>query len=90
MNSIEPFSFETITNFDEHIRQSIPNYDLLSDSIISLAPYFLKPYSAVIDLGCSTGKLLEAIPYEGRKLGYDKSPNLLPSSHDLQVLCAKT
>lgn len=82
MNSIKPFSFETITNFDEHIAQSIPNYDLLFDSIVSLAPYFLKPSTALIDLGCSTGKLLEAITHEGRKIGYDKSSNLLPTSHD--------
>ena len=75
------FSFETIENFDDHIAKSIPNYDLLVQSIVSLAPYFLTPEPAIIDLGCSTGKLLEAIPFEGRKLGYDKSENLLPTSH---------
>jgi hypothetical protein len=35
------FSFETIENFDDHIAKSIPNYDLLVQSIVSLAPYFL-------------------------------------------------
>jgi len=80
MNSTKTFSFNSIKNFDKHIAQSIPNYDLLFDSIVSLAPYFLYPQSAIIDLGCSTGKLLETIPYDGRKIGYDISDNLLPQS----------
>ena len=81
MSSINGFSFDTIQNFDDHIARSIPNYDLLVESIVSLAPYFLAPDPAIIDLGCSTGKLLEAIPFQGRKIGFDKSENLLPSSH---------
>ena len=81
MISSDRFSFETIENFDDHIAKSIPNYDLLVQSIVSLVPYFLTPDPAIIDLGCSTGKLLEAIPFEGRKIGYDKSENLLPVSH---------
>ena len=83
MNFTKTFSFNSVKNFDAHIAKSIPNYDLLFDSIVSLAPYFLYPQSTIIDLGCSTGKLLEAIPYEGRKIGYDLSENLLPSSHRL-------
>lgn len=83
MSSTEKFSFNSIKNFDEHIAKSIPNYQLLHEAIISLVPYFLTPNDAVIDLGCSTGKLLEAIPFDGRKIGYDTSPNLLPSSHGL-------
>ena len=30
------FSFQTIKNFDDHIKQSIPNYDLLSEAIINM------------------------------------------------------
>jgi len=81
MNSTNKFSFDTIKNFDDHIAKSIPNYDLLCESIISLVPNFLTPNTAIIDLGCSTGKLLESIPFDGRKIGYDKSKNLLPASH---------
>jgi tRNA (cmo5U34)-methyltransferase len=36
----------------------------------------------VIDLGCSTGKLLERLPHRGRKVGIDIADNLLPESHD--------
>ena len=35
----------------------------------------------VIDLGCSTGKLLERLPYLGKKIGIDIADNLLPESH---------
>lgn len=82
MSSTEAFSFKNIKNFDDHIAQSIPNYDLLVESILSVAPYFLTPDAGIIDLGCSTGKLIEAIPYSGHKIGYDISQNLLPVSNE--------
>jgi tRNA (cmo5U34)-methyltransferase len=80
---IEPFSFETIKNFDDHISKSIPNYDLLTDAIRTIVPYFLQDDGAIVDLGCSTGTLLESIKFDGFKLGIDNSKNLLPESHDL-------
>jgi len=76
------FSFDTIDNFDEHISQSIPNYHLLADAICDLSTFFLQKDTHVVDLGCSTGRLLERIPFEGEKIGIDISANLLPSSHD--------
>ena len=82
MSSTEPFSFETITDFDDHIAKSIPNYHLLNDSVRDLATFYAKEDFSVVDLGCSTGKLLESIPFEGTKLGIDISGNLLPESHD--------
>jgi tRNA (cmo5U34)-methyltransferase len=76
------FSFDTIRDFDEHIKLSIPNYDILAESIVNLSRYFTIDGTAVIDLGCSTGRILEAIPHDGKKLGLDNSSNLLPHSHD--------
>jgi tRNA (cmo5U34)-methyltransferase len=61
MSSTEPFSFDTINNFDEHIAQSIPNYHTLTEAICDLSTYFMTEDTQVIDLGCSTGKLLERI-----------------------------
>lgn len=80
MNSTEPFSFETIENFDDHIAKSIPNYHLLSDAVCDLASFFLRPEFKLIDIGCSTGRLLRAIPFNGEKIGIDISQNLLPRS----------
>jgi tRNA (cmo5U34)-methyltransferase len=82
MSSTEPFSFDTITDFDDHIAKSIPNYHLLNDSVRDLATFYAKEDFSIVDLGCSTGKLLESIPFEGAKLGIDISGNLLPDSHD--------
>jgi tRNA (cmo5U34)-methyltransferase len=76
------FSFDTITDFDDHIAKSIPNYHLLNDSVRDLSTFYTKEDFSIIDLGCSTGKLLESIPFEGAKLGIDISGNLLPDSHD--------
>lgn len=78
MSSTERFSFDTIQNFDEHISQSIPNYNLLVDAIVSVSEFVVKPESAVIDLGCSTGALLKVIPHNGEKIGIDIAENLLP------------
>jgi tRNA (cmo5U34)-methyltransferase len=82
MSSTEPFSFDTITDFDDHIAKSIPNYHLLNDSVRDLATFYAKEDFSIVDLGCSTGKLLESISFEGAKLGIDISGNLLPDSHD--------
>jgi len=82
MNSTEPFSFDTIDNFDEHIAQSIPNYHTLTEAICDLSTYFMTEDTQVIDLGCSTGKLLERLPHRGKKVGIDIADNLLPESHD--------
>tara|TARA_Y100000816_G_scaffold64503_3_gene42770 strand:+ start:22864 stop:23556 length:693 start_codon:yes stop_codon:yes gene_type:complete len=47
--------------FDEHIDKSIRGYqDLLSD-IVSLSRYFVEKETNVYDIGCSTGKLTEAM-----------------------------
>ncbi len=80
MSSTEPFSFDTIRNFDEHINNSIPNYDLLQDAILSISEFITMPETVVIDLGCSTGKLLKRMKHNGRKVGIDWSDNLLPPS----------
>lgn len=73
------FSFDTVSNFDEHIAQSIPNYDLLFDLVVNVAPFFLRKGKSFVDLGCSTGALLEAVEHDGPKVGVDVSSNLLPA-----------
>jgi len=82
MSSTEPFSFDTIENFDDHIAQSIPNYHTLTEAICDLSTHFMTEDTQVIDLGCSTGKLLERLPHRGKKVGIDIADNLLPESHD--------
>lgn len=74
--SLKPFSFDTIENFDEHIQKSIPNYDLLFDSLLRIADYFKDDTKRIYDLGCSTGKFLQTIEFNGDKIGIDKAKHL--------------
>lgn len=82
MNSIKPFSFNTIEDFDNHIEKSIANYSILAETIKNISQFFLVEDTVLIDIGCSTGKMLEAIIHDGLKLGVDNSENLLPKSHN--------
>jgi len=75
------FDFDSIKNFDEHIDRSIPNYDILFESILRVSEYFIIDTKAIYDIGCSTGKLLlklyESYP-DVKMVGLDNSSNLLP------------
>jgi tRNA (cmo5U34)-methyltransferase len=74
------FDFNSIENFDDHIDSSIPSYGVLAQTIKNLSPWFLSPSKSIVDLGCSTGKLLESISHDGMKYGVDIATNLLPES----------
>jgi tRNA (cmo5U34)-methyltransferase len=73
----EKFDFNTIQDFDNHIDKSIPNYNILISTILSISDYFITKDTTIYDLGCSTGKLLIDIDYPNLKIGYDNS-NLMP------------
>ena len=80
---MKEFSFNTINNFDDHIMKSIPNYDVLINTILSMSEYFLEKGTNIYDLGCSTGKLLKSLPNsnENNKIGYDNA-SLMPESNE--------
>jgi len=79
------FSFDTISNFDKHILESIPNYDVLFSSINKLTDYFRNDSKKIYDIGCSTGNLLNYIArttnFKGEMIGLDYSINLLPKEN---------
>ncbi len=45
--------------------------------------YFIDKDTTIYDLGCSTGKLLRAIPFDNLKIGYDNS-KLLPKTEEIE------
>ena len=47
--------------FDEHINRSIRGYSDLLQDVISLSRYFIEDETNVLDIGCSTGKITEAM-----------------------------
>jgi tRNA (cmo5U34)-methyltransferase len=67
------FSFDTVKDFDNHINNSIKGYDLLDYLILNLCSFFTKEETLVIDLGCTTGRLLDKInkKYNSDCIGYD-------------------
>jgi len=81
---MKKFDFNTIHDFDGHILQSIPNYDILFNSILRISDYFRDPSKHIYDVGCSTGKLMKYInkveKYNGPMIGLDNSRNLLPEN----------
>lgn len=47
--------------FDNHIDMSIRHYSSLVDDIVSMSDYFVEEGTEVVDIGCSTGKMLDRI-----------------------------
>ena len=55
------FSKEVSKNFDDHVKKSVLFYDVSHEIILGLSDFFLKDSSCCIDLGSSTGILLQKI-----------------------------
>lgn len=47
--------------FDNHIEKSIRGYNHLHDDVVNLSRYYVEDYTNVVDIGCSTGKTIEAM-----------------------------
>jgi tRNA (cmo5U34)-methyltransferase len=57
--------------FDNHIDKSIRSYKILHDDIVAMSQYFIEDNTRTVDVGCSTGKTIEAMI----KLNQDTAPN---------------
>lgn len=56
------FSFANFADdFESHIHNSIRGYDDLRKDCLSFSRYFIEDHTTVLDLGCSTGKLLSEV-----------------------------
>jgi len=61
------FTFATSEEgFDNHIEKSVRGYTNLWNDVLSLSKYFVEDYTHIVDLGCSTGKLLKAMIEQNR------------------------
>lgn len=52
--------------FDKHIDYSIRGYSDLLDDVIGLSRYFVEDETAVVDIGCSTGKMTQRMLEENK------------------------
>ena len=75
----EQFDFDKIENFDDHISMSIPNYDDMIKQVINYIECLSQQHTTVLDIGCSTGKMLQMVDHQPHTvyLGIDNS-NLIP------------
>ncbi|MBP1308716.1 tRNA (cmo5U34)-methyltransferase [Paenibacillus sp. 1182] len=76
------FSEEVSHQFDHHVRQSVPFYDLIQSSIVELSDYFVTPSGLIYDLGCSTGETIALIEKRHptqklRYIGIDNSESMV-------------
>ena len=55
------FSANVVKVFDEHVRNSVPLYDLFQKEIASMSVYFSQHNSKIIDIGTSTGSLINLL-----------------------------
>jgi len=54
------FTFaNSLEGFDNHIYNSIRGYDCLWNDVLKLSEYFVEDHTNIVDIGCSTGKLLQ-------------------------------
>ena len=61
------FSFaEHAASFDDHISSSIPGYGQLLAKAVGLSRRFIQNGTTVVDIGCTTGKLLRALRAENQ------------------------
>lgn len=82
------FDFSTIKDFDNHISNSIFGYNILHDLIVNLSSFFIKQNTVPIDIGCSSGRLIQKINeiYNVKSIGFDITDNNFLNDLDLRVV----
>lgn len=55
------FGNEVAEIFDDHVRNSVPLYDLFQNQIASMSVFFSQQNTKIIDIGTSTGSLISKI-----------------------------
>ena len=59
---------DTVKNFDDHIKQSIPLYDCAHDYVASLVNHFVNKDSEILEIGTSTGAMAYKIAKKYEKI----------------------
>ena len=60
--SMTKFTFATSEEgFDNHIETSVRGYNNLWNDVVGMSKYFVEDNTNIVDLGCSSGKMLKAM-----------------------------
>lgn len=54
-------SDEIASNFDQHVREQLPWYDLATRAVVTIARHYIHENATVYDLGASTGNISRAL-----------------------------
>ena len=54
--------------FDNHIEKSIRGYNNLHEDVVNLSRYYVEDWTNVVDIGCSTGKTIEAMALQNESI----------------------
>lgn len=76
------FDHEVAPLFDEHVRQSVPGYQRIQESVVSLTDFFCANGSTVLDLGCATGETFHQMNQKLKEkdisyMGVDESHDMI-------------
>lgn len=78
------FDQEVTAAFDDMLRRSIPQYDVMRRACFELACRFRRPGTDIVDLGCSRGEamadLVAAFGRANRFIGAEVSPPMLEAA----------
>ena len=76
--------------FDNHVRKSVPGYDLSHYIATLLSDPFLRENSSIVDIGCSTGTFLRCLENRHKNraisyLGLDSQSNMIEKAKSLST-----
>ena len=74
-------SAEVAYHFDQHVKEQLPWYELITKVIVVIARHYIEHGGLVYDIGCSTGNITRAIHAEvearsPKFIGIDDSPEM--------------
>ncbi len=77
-------------NFDAHVREQLPFYDLVTQAVVHIARHYTSPGSRVYDIGASTGNITMALLPILKGLGGCSIHPIEQSEEMLRILNART
>jgi tRNA (cmo5U34)-methyltransferase len=100
---MKSWTFETkeiADTFDSHVREQLPWYDMVTEATAYIIRNYLPQYGTVVDIGASTGNLIDKIlplikEREGDVVAIEKSKEMAKvlmskykTDDDIEIICA--
>jgi tRNA (cmo5U34)-methyltransferase len=74
-------SEEITTKFDSHVREQLPWYDMVTETVAFITRNYLTSQNQVVDIGCSTGNMIDKLlpllkDRDAEILGFESSKSM--------------